>query len=66
MQAHKEMTEADVTYEDVKQAADENGTTVDQVLATITRTADKDRGEHPAEYATAHASPSPLASHPPA
>jgi hypothetical protein len=51
MQAHKEMTEADFTYEDVQRAADRNKTTVDQVLATITKTADKDRGEHPGEYA---------------
>ena len=52
MQAHKEMTEADFTYEDVKRAADENGTTVDEVLATITRTAEKDRAEHAPEYTT--------------
>lgn len=52
MQAHKEMTEADFTYEDVKRAADQNGTTVDAVLATITKTADKDRAEHRAEYTT--------------
>jgi hypothetical protein len=43
MQAHKDMTEADFTYEDVKRAAETNGTTVDQVLATITKTAEKDR-----------------------
>jgi hypothetical protein len=52
MQAHKEMTEADFTYEDVKRAADQNGTTVDEVLATISRTAAKDRAEHAAEYTT--------------
>jgi hypothetical protein len=52
MQAHKEMTEADLTYEDVKRAADKNGTSVDEVLATITRTADKDRADHAAEYTT--------------
>lgn len=50
IQAHKEMTKADITYEDVKRAADQNGTTVDEVLATITRTTDKDRAEHSAEY----------------
>jgi hypothetical protein len=54
MQAHKDMTEADFTYEDVKRAAETNGTTVDQVLATITKTAEKDRGEHPGEYAAGH------------
>jgi hypothetical protein len=51
-QAHKEMTEADITYEDVKRAADQNGTTVDEVLATISRTSAKDRAEHAAEYTT--------------
>ena len=55
MQAHKEMTEADFTYEDVKRAADQNETTVDDVLATITKTAEKDRREHPGEYTATHA-----------
>lgn len=50
MQAHKVMTDADITYEDVKKAADQNGVTVDQVLETIGRTADKDRLEHSSEY----------------
>lgn len=40
-------------YEDVKRAADANGTTVEQTLATIAKTADKDRGDHPAEYQNA-------------
>jgi hypothetical protein len=40
-----------ITYEDVKRAADANGKTVDETLETIARTADKDRSEHPAEYA---------------
>jgi len=39
-----------ITYEDVKRAADANGTTVEQALETIARTADKDRGDHPGEY----------------
>lgn len=50
MMAHKEMTEADFTYEDVKRAANQNGTSVDQVLATIAKTVEKDRGEHTLEY----------------
>ena len=50
MMAHKEMTDADFTYEDVKRAADQNGTSVDQVLATIAKTVEKDRGEHMLEY----------------
>jgi hypothetical protein len=51
MQAHKVMTEVDVTYEDVKRAADQNGVTVEQILTTIGKTADIDRDKHPAEYA---------------
>jgi hypothetical protein len=43
------MTEADITFEDVKLAAAANCTTVDTVLATITNTAAKDRAHHPAE-----------------
>ncbi len=39
-----------ITYDDVKRAADANGTTVDEALETITRTADKDRSDHPDEY----------------
>jgi hypothetical protein len=50
MQAHLEMGEANITYEDVKRAADENGRTVDETLDIIAKTADIDRGDHPAEY----------------
>jgi hypothetical protein len=39
-----------ITYEDVKRAADANDKSVEETLATIARTADKDRGDHPAEY----------------
>jgi hypothetical protein len=39
-----------LTYEDVKRAADANKMTVDATLAMIVRTGDKDRGDHPAEY----------------
>jgi hypothetical protein len=51
MQAHLEMGEANITYEDVKRAADENGRTVDETLDLIARTADLDRSDHPKEYA---------------
>ena len=50
MQAHLVMGEANITYEDVKRAADENGRTVDETLEIIAKTADIDRGDHPAEY----------------
>ena len=52
MRAHDDMGKAEVniTYEDVKRAAVANGTTVEEALATIARTADKDRADHPDEY----------------
>lgn len=53
MRAHDDMGKPDVniTYETVKRAADANDMTVDEALETIARTADKDRGDHPEEYA---------------
>lgn len=51
MDAHLEMGKANLTYEDVKAAADENGRSVDETLDIIKRTSDKDRGDHPQEYA---------------
>jgi hypothetical protein len=50
MQAHKEMGQYNLTYEDVKRAADENGTSVDDALRTIEATAAKDRADHTSEY----------------
>jgi hypothetical protein len=52
MRAHDDMGKPgiNITYEDVKRAADANATTVDATLATIDRTSAKDRGDHPAEY----------------
>ena len=57
MRAHDEMgkPEVNITYEVVKRAADANGMTVEATLAMIARTADKDRGDHPAEYGGAEA-----------
>jgi hypothetical protein len=53
MRAHDDMgkPEVNITYEVVKQAAEANGTTVEQALDTIARTADVDRADHPDEYA---------------
>jgi len=56
MDAHKVMGD-NVTYEDLKRIADGNGSTVQETLDTIQRTADKDRGDHAEEYATASAAP---------
>jgi hypothetical protein len=52
MDAHLEMGSSNITYEDIKAAADENGRTVAETLETIERTAAKDRGEHADEYAS--------------
>ena len=52
MDAHLEMGKSNITYEDVKRAADENGRSVAETLDIIERTKDKDRKDHPNEYAT--------------
>jgi hypothetical protein len=50
MDAHREMGEANITYEDVERAAKENGNTVAATLETFNATAAKDRAEHSQEY----------------
>src|SRR5688500_5652170 len=50
MDAHLEMGKSNITYQDVKAAADENGNTVAETVDIIERTIAKDRGEHPPEY----------------
>ena len=54
MRAHDSMGKpgVNITYETVKTAAEANGQTVEESLETIARTADKDRGDHPDEYAS--------------
>lgn len=53
MAAHNDMGKphVNITYEDVKRAVDANSMTVEATLAMIAKTADKDRRDHPAEYA---------------
>ncbi len=51
MDAHRVMGEANITYEDVKKAADENGRTVAETLDIVDRTVAIDREKHPPEYA---------------
>ena len=51
MDAHLEMGNANIRYEDVKAAADENGRTVAETLEIMDRTVAKDRAEHDEEYA---------------
>jgi hypothetical protein len=50
MDAHKEMTDKDIRYEDVKAAAEANGNSVAQTIDIMERTIAKDRGEHSQEY----------------
>ena len=51
MDAHKEMGESNIRYEDLERAADENGRSVAETLDIMARTEARDRGEHPQEYA---------------
>jgi hypothetical protein len=51
MQAHLEMGEHNIRYEDVKSAADENGKSVAETLEIIDRTVEIDRKDHAEEYA---------------
>jgi hypothetical protein len=51
MDAHLEMGEANITYEDMKRAADENGRTVQETLDILAKTVELDRSDHTQEYA---------------
>ncbi len=51
MDAHKEMTENDFDYDDLKAAADANGRSVAETVDIMERTMAKDRGDHSEEYA---------------
>ena len=51
MDAHLEMGEVNIRYEDVKRAADANARSVAETLEIMERTKAKDRQEHPREYA---------------
>lgn len=53
MDAHLEMGEHNITYEDLKAAADENGKSVSETLDIVNRTADKDKVDHAQEYGSA-------------
>jgi len=50
MDAHLEMGDANITYEDVKRAAEENGRSMAETLDLMSRTESKDRADHPREY----------------
>jgi hypothetical protein len=51
MEAHKEMGQSNIRYEDIKAAADENGRTVRETMDIVKRTVEIDAGVHPDEYA---------------
>jgi hypothetical protein len=51
MDAHKEMGEHNITYEDLAAAAKENGRSVDETFDTMIATRDRDRADHQAEWA---------------
>jgi hypothetical protein len=53
MDAHLVMGTANITYEDVKAAADENGRSVAETLEIVDKTVAQDRSEHASEYAPA-------------
>ena len=55
MDAHKQMGQNNITYEDLKRAADENGKSVGETLKTFDATAAKDRAQHSQEYEKAGA-----------
>lgn len=50
MQAHLEMGSANIRYEDVKAAAEENGLSVAETLDIFARTVAIDQGDHADEY----------------
>jgi hypothetical protein len=51
MDAHKEMGEQNITYEDLAAAATENGKSVDETFNTMIATRDRDRADHENEWA---------------
>ena len=58
MDAHLEMGESNITYEDIKRAADENGRSVAETFEIMDKTRERDRSQHPQEYATTGAADS--------
>jgi hypothetical protein len=52
MDAHLEMGQHNIRFEDIKAAADENGRSVAETLEIVERTLAKDRGDHTEEYST--------------
>jgi hypothetical protein len=51
MDAHLEMSDTDIRYEDIAAAAERNGRSVAETMDIVERTIAKDRNDHPQEYA---------------
>jgi hypothetical protein len=56
MEAHREMGQHNITFEDVQAAARENGRSVEETFEIFDRTRERDQVDHPKEY---EASPQP-------
>jgi hypothetical protein len=52
MDAHKEMTDQDIDYDNVKAAAEANGRSIGETVDIMQRTIAKDQGDHASEYTT--------------
>jgi hypothetical protein len=52
MDAHLDMGEANIRYEDVERAAKENGRSVAETFEIMDKTRERVRSQHPKEYAT--------------
>jgi hypothetical protein len=55
MDAHLEMGESNIRYEDVERAAKENDRSVAETLHIMDKTLERDRSQHPNEYTPAEA-----------
>ena len=51
MDAHLEMGDKDIRYEDIAAAAEQNGLSIAETFDIVERTLAKDRNDHPQEYA---------------
>jgi hypothetical protein len=50
MDAHKEMGQNNITFEDVQAAARENGKSIEETMQIFDRTRERDEVDHPKEY----------------
>lgn len=52
MDAHLEVGDKDIRYEDIAAAAEQNDLSIAEIFDIVERTIAKDRVDHPQEYAT--------------